>query len=92
MDAAAVRLHSGKDQNPNKPWSVPYGWLAIAKTIAARACWVSARGRFGLKNCPIKVGVLLMRNNTSSYMTACTSGDGAKDELLRGVGRQLRRD
>jgi hypothetical protein len=24
MDAAAVRLHSGKDQNPNKPWSVPY--------------------------------------------------------------------
>ena len=28
MDAAAVRLHSGKDQNPNKPWSVPYRGLS----------------------------------------------------------------
>ena len=28
--------------------------------IAARACWVSARGRFGLKNRSTKVGVLLI--------------------------------
>ena len=28
--------------------------------IAARDCWVRARGRFGLKNCSTKVGVLLV--------------------------------
>ena len=29
--------------------------------IAARACWVSARGRFGLKKRSTKVGVLLIK-------------------------------
>ena len=37
MDAAAVRLHSGKDQNPNKPWSVPYYSRFYAQAVMIEA-------------------------------------------------------
>ena len=43
--------------------------------IAARACWVSARGRFGLKKRSTKVGILLIKLTKVGVLLIIGQGD-----------------
>jgi hypothetical protein len=48
MDAAAVRLHSDKDQNPNKPWSVPYYFVWLDRRLCSRLMSTATKAGSGL--------------------------------------------